>query len=55
MLVDTGKVSADDELIRGLEILSNSKHPLKYLFLTHSHCDHYLNAAKLKDKFQCKI
>jgi glyoxylase-like metal-dependent hydrolase (beta-lactamase superfamily II) len=54
ILVDTGRKKSWKELSGKLEELLG-ENELSYLILTHTHFDHAENAAKLKNKYKCKI
>lgn len=53
-LIDTGRASSWKKLSKNLDDIIG-ENQLSCLILTHTHFDHAENAAKLKEKYECKI
>jgi glyoxylase-like metal-dependent hydrolase (beta-lactamase superfamily II) len=55
LLVDTGKKSSFNRLVRNISSLNLDRKTIDFLILTHSHYDHCQNANSIKQKYNCKI
>ena len=55
VLVDTGKASAYNRLVKNIEKLLSGENTLEYLILTHTHFDHCQSAYRIKNDYGCKI
>jgi glyoxylase-like metal-dependent hydrolase (beta-lactamase superfamily II) len=55
ILVDTGKKTAFQALLRNIGSLNVNINNISYLILTHTHFDHCQSAKKIKEKSNCKI
>lgn len=55
VLVDTGKKSAFQSLLKNIRSLNIAIEDIQSLILTHTHYDHCQSAKQIKDKSNCKI
>jgi glyoxylase-like metal-dependent hydrolase (beta-lactamase superfamily II) len=55
LLVDTGKSSSFETLVKNFESLHISVGDISYLILTHTHFDHCQSARRIKEESGCKV
>jgi glyoxylase-like metal-dependent hydrolase (beta-lactamase superfamily II) len=55
VLIDTGKLSNQNQLLRNITAILKPNSLVDILILTHTHFDHCQNAQSLKEKYNCKI
>jgi len=55
VLVDTGKESAYDRLLKNIDSLGLTQKKISLLILTHTHYDHCQNAFRIREHDQCRI
>lgn len=55
ILVDTGKSTSFETLVKNIESLNLTFDNISFLILTHTHFDHCQSAKKIKEKSDCQV